>query len=423
MQNNKPRTNGHTTTPPGAELLDATASFIREYLVCDDHQLTILTSWVACTRFQQVFSTAPYLDIHSPESGSGKTSCLILLDGLCDTTFFLTGVPGATVLERFLPCHSLEDPGMGENQRLFTLLLDDCHHTFTGSERQPALVLLNSGSECHSFFPWGENDYYFFGPKAFASNAPLPRSLAARCIPIALRRAKPSEKFDRSLPGMEESRDIRRGLEHWAKSIRPALAEAAHNQPAQLPLTLSPIQRRCIEPLLHIADFAGGAWPARARAAAVAVFNLAETSPHLQMLWDVRTIFRAKDDPEYLPTADLLSELRRMDARPWSEWGPKSGKRLGSHLRPFGISSQHFNRSEGQFYGYARKDFQDAWERYLSDLSTAVRVEELPALPAPASRGSAAEVAAPCDGNTPPEGTEMPSIPRSITEISAIGAD
>jgi Protein of unknown function (DUF3631) len=411
MKSAKQTTNGHSSTPPGADLLDAVAAFFREYLVCDDHQLTLLTLWAACTRFQQVFTTAPYLDIRSVDPCSGKTTCLNLLDVLCYNKAFLTGVPAATLIERCLPGRCFEDPGMGENQPLFTLLLDDCHHTFGRSELQPALALLNSGSDVGSFFPWGDDDYYFFGPKAFAGSAPLPRSLAARCIPIVLRRPKPSEKFNRLLPGHDDTTVLTRGLKDWAANISSALAKAAQNQPAQLPPTLLPGQHRCVEPLIHIADFAGGSWPQKARAAAIAVFDLADASPHLQMLWDVRAIFRLKNDPEYIPTADLLTELRKMDARPWSEWGPKSGKRLASHLRPFDIHSHHINRSEGECYGYFCNNFQDAWDRYLLPLSTGTNLEKLPAS---------------CDGNGAYEGTkfdpsyvpsqESPLLARNMSE-------
>src|SRR5215471_4495489 len=407
MKNLKPADNRPGKTP-GAEVLNTVASYFRQYLVCDDHQLTILTLWAACTRFKQVFSTAPYLDIRSPEPCSGKTTCLNLLNLICYTNAFLTGVPAATLLARCLPEQCFEDPGMSENQPLFMLLLDDCHHTFNHSELQPALALLNSGSDSGSFFPWGQHDYYLFGPKAFAGNTRLPRSLAARCIPIVLRRPKPAEKFGRTLPDSEDGDVFARSVKDWTEAISSALAKAAQNEPAQLPPALSPAQRRCIEPLIHIADFAGGSWPARARAAAVAVFDLAEASPQLQMLWDVRSIFRDKNDPEYLATSDLLSELRKMDSRPWCDWGTKSGKRLAAHLRPFGIHSRHINRSQGEFYGYLCNDFQDAWERYLLPLSTATNSDNLPAS---------------YDGNGSYEGTQSPSLTGSITGISAIGAD
>jgi len=410
MDNKKP-TNGHTNTPPGAEILDAIASLIRQYLVCDDHQLTILTLWSASTYCPQIFSTAAYLDIRSPEACSGKSVYLYLLDTIGYTSGFFSGAPAANLIQRFLPGRSLDDPGMQlEPQPLFTLLLDDCHHSFGRSELQPIVALLNSGSDTGGFFPSGDEDYYFFGPKAFAGNSPLPRSLAARCIPIVLRRPRPEEKFARlEFSGVEDvARPLVHRLKEWTQDVRTALIQAAKNDPPDLPLTLSPGQRRCAEPLLHIADVARGSWPAKARAALTAVFDLAEASLPLQMLSDVRSIFTLKENPEYLATSDLLSQLRTMESRPWSDWHAKSGRRLGSLLRPFGISSNTLHREGAEFKGYRVQDFQDAWERYL---------------PFQSASPTSGEFSVAAYGNGGPNGTKNASVRPSVREISAIGAD
>ena len=186
------------------------------------------------------------------------------------------------------------------------------------------------------------------------------------------------------------------------------IAVVAKNDPSDLPLSLSPGQQRCAEPLLHIADVARGAWPAKARDALTAVFDLAETSLPLQMLSDVRSIFGLKDNPEYLATSDLLSQLRNMESRPWSDWHSKSGRRLGTLLRPFGISSNTLHREGADFKGYRLENFQDAWERYLPSLSA----------PTPSD-----ELAASANGNGGPYGTKNASVRPSVREISAIGAD
>ena len=410
MQSTKPATKGYTVRPQGIEILDSVAAYLRRYLVCDDHQLTILALWSASTYCPGTFSTAAYLDVRSPEAHSGKSVCLNLLDCISHTSGFFTAAPGPNLIERFLPGRSLDDPGMQmDPQPLFTLLLDDCHHTFGRSELQPIVALLCSGSELGGYFPSGDEDYHFFGPKAFAGSSPLPRSLAARCIPIVLRRPKLLEKFIRlEYPEVQDIADpLKDRLRQWTQNNRPALTKAAKSDPANLPPALSPGQRKCAEPLIHIADLAGGPWPAKARAAVAALFDLAEASLPLQMLSDVRSLFRLKDNPEYIATADLLTELRKMDNRPWSDWGPKSGRRLGTLLRPFGISSHYLNHSDGGFRGYRVADFQDSWERYLPALASVPELEE---------------TASPF-GNAAPFGTKITSETSSETRISAIGAD
>jgi hypothetical protein len=156
---------------------------------------------------------------------------------------------------------------------------------------------------------------------------------------------------------------------------------------------------------VHIADVAGGPWPEKARAAAAAIFKIAETSPQVKMLADVRAIFRLKGDPEYIATADLLAELRKMDNRPWSNWGPRSGCSLSLLLKQFEIQSRRVHPMAGvDFRSYFAKDFQDAWERYLVPASAAAEPEEL--VPAPAMGGAV-----------------LPHSPSSSPQISAIGAD
>ena len=368
MENAKPKANGQTSSTQDAQVLNDIASLIRRYLVCDDHQLTILSLWAACTQCHHHFGRAPYLDIRSAEPHSGKTLCLNLLCDLTATCILYTGVPATPLIDRLTQGRSLDEFEPSESKDPCTVFLDDCQQSFGSSERQPIIALLNSGSDTSGFFARANEDFNLFGPKAFAGNSPLPRSLAARCIPIHLRRPRPSEKFTRysSAEAADAMEKLLARLREWLKQATHALSEAAKNEPRDLPLALSPGQSKCAEPLVHIADVAGGAWPAKVRAALVAVFDLVEVSPELQLLSDVRAIFRNKNNPEYLATSDLLSELREMENRPWSAWGPKSGRRLAGHLRKFDIgpSPLHYGCSTG-FKGYRISDFQDAWERYL----------------------------------------------------------
>lgn len=415
MQNTKPATKGYTVRPQGPDILDSIATYFRQYLVCDDHQLTILSLWSACSQCNQHFAVAPYLDIRSAEPHSGKSLCLNLLNsfsGAGEAGMFFSGVPAGSLIQRFLPGRSSDqiDPAHSKAP-LFKVLLDDCHHSFGPSERQPLLALLNSGSETSGFFPHGEEDYYFFGPKAFAGNDPLPRSLAMRCIPIVLRRPKPSEKFIRAdnQAIWDAAVALKTRLTNWLQQSSDLLRQSARKELASLPPTLSPGQRKIAEPLIHIADLAGGSWPAKVRVALAAVFDLADASPSLQMLCDVRSIFHEKNNPEYLSTADLLAELRAMESRPWSAWGPKSGRSVAFHLRPFGIGPRdlHYG-SPSSFKGYRIADFQDAWERYLPPAAAVVELDDS----AVSQRGMDA-----------PRGMEIASATSSATEISAIGAD
>src|SRR5207248_1084249 len=61
------------------QMLDHVVEEIRQYLVCSDHQLTVLALWVLHTYCHRSFPVTPYLNICSAENQSGKSICLQLL--------------------------------------------------------------------------------------------------------------------------------------------------------------------------------------------------------------------------------------------------------------------------------------------------------------------------------------------------------
>src|SRR5205085_9567455 len=166
------------------EALDNLAQFLREYLVCTGDQLTVLTPWIAHTHCRNVFPHTPYLHIYSPEKQSGKSVCMQLLGVTTEKPWIPSGPTPAQMIRRII------------NSRP-TLLLDDWHASFRPSESQAFISFLNNSSVYGDmyplFHPGGYSDATAFCPKAFAGKRALPSSLADRCIPIALKRRKPTE--------------------------------------------------------------------------------------------------------------------------------------------------------------------------------------------------------------------------------------
>jgi len=384
--------------PDHVEILSSLASYIRRFLVCNDHQLTILALWTLYTWCYNYFPTAAYLDIHSPGPQSGKSRCLKILYGLCYQPDLIAGADSRTARHRLLrPCRMVEQIAAGKKTGPHTFLFDDCHLALGTSERQPLLALLNSGSGIAHYSVMAA-DYMVFGPKAFAASAPLPRSLASRCIPIKLRRKKLSEKVDNFVPGKHHAVNqndtqnedglgegagafqLPRSLERWAEVNGEALQQANGDAItlfcADRPAGLSPAQQDCAEPLLRIADRMGGGWPQRARAAIAVLFNVPQHEPALQLLADIRDCFVSRDNPDRLATRDILAWLLNLDNRPWttgttrSVWNSNSGRRLGALLEPYGISSGTFSFGRKKLLkGYELSQFKDAWERYLPPIS------------------------------------------------------
>ncbi len=121
------------------------------------------------------------------------------------------------------------------------------------------------------------------------------------------------------------------------------------------------------EPLIAIADAAGGLWPEVARVAAVTlVTESKDSAPSLgvRLLTDLRLVFK---DHEHLSTRAILEALIAIEESPWSDIKdkPVDSRRLASYLKPYGVSSTTFRDGTTTAKGYRREDLHDPWLRYL----------------------------------------------------------
>jgi hypothetical protein len=203
-------------------------------------------------------------------------------------------------------------------------------------------------------------------PKALAGIGRLPDTVADRSIPIRLRRRGRGEKVERFRLRLlvAEAEPLAEWARSWAEQNEPALAEAW----PELPAELDDRAQDGWEPLLAIADRAGGEWPARARAAALALSEAEEDeAAAIRLLADCRTVFGGRDR---LATKDLIAALCEDEEAPWSTWhkGERriTARALARLLEPFGIHSRTIRLGENDTpKGYMRESFEDAWERYL----------------------------------------------------------
>ncbi len=136
----------------------------------------------------------------------------------------------------------------------------------------------------------------------------------------------------------------------------------------ELPDELGDRAADCWEPLVAIADRAGGEWPERARRAALELSGRAagaDDSKRVRLLADIRAAFGERKN---LATKALIDELAEGEEAPWATWhkGQRiSPRALAGLLEPFGIRSTTVRIGEGVAKGYRREDFEDAWTRYL----------------------------------------------------------
>jgi uncharacterized protein DUF3631 len=123
----------------------------------------------------------------------------------------------------------------------------------------------------------------------------------------------------------------------------------------------------CWEPLLAVADAAGGHWPDIARVAAVAlVASARDANPSMGILLleHCRTVF---GDADRLPSEQLLLRLHDLPESPWGnvKGKPLDDRGLAYRLRKYEIKPKVIRFGLTTARGYLRADFEDVWPRYL----------------------------------------------------------
>ena len=360
-------------------LLTTIETFISRYVVLTKHQLTIVTLWTAHTHVIAAADCTPYLQITSATKRAGKTRLLEVLEPLVARPW-LTGRTSAAVLIRKTDA---ERP---------TLLLDESDAAFNGEKEYAEALrgILNTGyrtsGKASLCVGQGANltykDFHTFSAKAIAGIGALPGTIADRAIPIALRRRRTDERCTRwrERDGHREAAPLRQALVEWA--TREVISRLRDARPA-LPAIEDDRKIDVLEPLVAIAEAAGGDWPTQALAAAVAICGAAEdTDIVVELLRDLQPLVKPPKEAEVKPpeeaealfdtgsesviaTKDLLAGLVALEERPWAGWRngdkPITARGLARLLGPLGIHPTQVNRVRG----YRPQAFEDAFARYL----------------------------------------------------------
>jgi hypothetical protein len=214
-------------------------------------------------------------------------------------------------------------------------------------------------------------DFDVFSAKALAGIGDLPSTVGDRCIRLHLKRRRKDEPVARwrFKTAEADAAVLRAALVGWAaeavpalRAMTPTVPDALHDRAAEV-----------WEPLFAVADLAGGEWPNRARAAAVALHGQGESETDgVQLLGALREIFDTHGDR--ILTADLLSALVAREAEPWATWWGRDvqekhtdapASKLARLLRPFDIRSNTVRVGDARGKGYERSACEDAFARYL----------------------------------------------------------
>jgi putative DNA primase/helicase len=138
----------------------------------------------------------------------------------------------------------------------------------------------------------------------------------------------------------------------------------------QLPDELTDRQQDGAEPLLAIADLAGGEWPEATRRALIelcAEAQAADSSIGVQLLKDIQQVFDTRG-VDRLASEDLAAAVCEIETSPWAEWSqgkPLTKGKLSRLLKPFEVYPDTIRVEEKTLRGYMVDWFQEAFRRYL----------------------------------------------------------
>lgn len=122
------------------------------------------------------------------------------------------------------------------------------------------------------------------------------------------------------------------------------------------------------EPLLVLADLAGGPWPEFARTAALALSGPSQESGTATLLIrDIQMMFEYSN-VDRIFSREIVRILGNVPERPWniSRTKPITEMWLAAQLRPYGIKPKNIWLDQEVGRGYERADFNEAFTRYVT---------------------------------------------------------
>lgn len=347
----------------GHTLLDELTSFVLRFVVCERHTAEAAALWIVFTWLIDAVTVAPIANITAPLPNCGKSTLLDLFEKLCRRPLKADHITAAALFRSI----DAWNP---------TLLIDEVDTFLNANE--DARGILNSGHKRNGAVlrVVGESheprQFSTWGAKALCGIGKIAKTLQSRSIRLELRRKLPGETVENLRHASPD--EIQRLQQQLARFSDEIFDEVTHARPAPVPGLNNRAQDNW-EPLLAIADAAGGAWPARARVAAqkICESEALHESPDIatQLLTDVRAVFESRK-LQRIYTTELIEHLCEDEEAPWCTWNrgkPISARQLSAKLSDFGIRPQDLRIGTNVRKGYELAKMEDAFNRYLSNAS------------------------------------------------------
>ncbi len=361
-----------TESIDGAELLNEVEQFHRRFNVFPQEAAYVAVAlWDAHAHLLDCFDSTPRLAFLSPEPGSGKTRALEIAETLVPQPMTAVNASAAALFRSvssgegkptilFDEIDTVFGPKAGDNEELRGFL--NAGHRRTGVTYR---CIGDGGQQSVVAFP-------SYCAVAVAGLGSLPDTILSRSVIIRMRRRARNEHVEpfRARVHEAEGHKLRDRLATWAEHARgivmgawPEMPEDVTDRPADV-----------WEPLLAVADAAGGDWPERARAACVTLVTASRANDKgsigVRLLTDLRDHVMTGIDR--LPTVAILDRLNSMDDAPWADLNgkPLDNRRLSKMLAEYmsadnePITSRNIKTGASVLKGYYAADLHDAWQRY-----------------------------------------------------------
>jgi hypothetical protein len=354
----------------GAELLDDLRATLTRYVVFpNEHAAAAVPLWIATTHALPAFDYAPRLVLCSPEKRCAKSRVLDIIAATCHKPL---ATADATVAAIFRSLGGKHPP---------TLIIDEADTMFgtkkVAEQNEDLRRLLNAGHQrgrpaLRCVGPLQTpTEFQVFAMAALAAKGigVVPDTITDRAVNITMRRRAPGERVSQFRTRHAAAlAPLRERLAEW---VATQAAELAKAEPA-MPVAVEDRAADTWEPLVAVADAAGGHWPKTARAACKALVAAAdeadeEHSLAAELLRDTRTVF---GDRDRMLSADIIAALASDPEARWADlWGkPLDQHRLAKELKPYGVRSKTLRIDGVRGKGY-RVDGNDglrqAWARYV----------------------------------------------------------
>jgi hypothetical protein len=349
-------------------VLDEALAISKRFVAADDAYLAANVAWAAHTHLvhsEKVFLlVTPRLLVTAAAENSGKTTLLKISKHLSARGLMFVNMTPASLFRVFDDLHP-------------TIFVDEADNAFARGANVELLSLINAGHERGSFVTRVEEIdgarvpqfFAVWGAIAMAAIGRLPAATTqSRCIVVPLQRAWGGQVPERLRPGMEDVFvPTRRKLARWAQGLS-ALPE---------PRKLAGLDNRIgdnWEPLLQIADLAGGQWPRLiTRAARLDAVDSRDVGTLVPLLTDLREVFGAL---ARLTTTELIEGLLALE-EPLAEWDRVN---RGREITPVWLSrtlrgvlpataearlERRWKLGGKPVRGYPVEHFDDAFKRYL----------------------------------------------------------